>query len=113
MAIKVGPYLSYLQQIAVNAADYASLQGTTVYTIAYGASSSGCSTDTGSYAITPCQAMQQMPSGWPSDTSHFYSDSASANKGQCTSPNSGSLSSIFSNLAAQFSYARLLPNNIS
>ena len=99
---------------AANAAKYASLQGTTVYTIAYGASSSGCSTDTGSFAITPCQAMQQMSSGWPSDTSHFYSDStASANKGQCTSTNSGSLSSIFSNLAAQFSHARLLPNNIS
>lgn len=105
---------------AVAAANYATSQGTTVYTVAYGSPNSGCSTDvynkktnTAGTGITPCQAMQQMSSGWPSDTSHFYSDSTAAGGGACTSVNGGGLNTIFSNLAAQFSAARLVPNNIS
>jgi hypothetical protein len=98
---------------AITAANYATNNGTTVYTIAYGASNSGCSTDTGSLAISPCAAMQQMSSGWSTgDQSHFYSDaSASQNPGQCTGINDYSLDGIFTNIAAKFSQARLIPNS--
>lgn len=100
---------------AITAANYAAANGTTVYTIAYGASNSGCSTDTGSLAISPCSTMQQMSSGWASgDNSHFYSDAtAEQNKGQCAAANSYSLNSIFSSIAAKISQARLIPNNVT
>ncbi|HMG87142.1 MAG TPA: pilus assembly protein TadG-related protein [Terracidiphilus sp.] len=98
-------------QQAISAAQYATGQGTTVYTIAYGASSSGCSSDkSGPLAgLSPCTAMQGMASA-PGD---FYSDAtASQNKGQCASGNSFSLDSIFTSIAAKFTNARLVPNGI-
>ena len=97
---------------AITAANFATSQGTTVYSIAYGASTSGCSSDKGALAISPCSTLQQMSSGWSSgDTSHFYSDAtASQNKGQCNSANSYSLDGIFTSIAAKFSQARLIPN---
>ena len=97
---------------AITAANFATSQGTTVYTIAYGASSSGCWTDKGALAISPCSTLQQMSSGWSSgDTSHFYSDAtASQNQGQCGASNSYSLNGIFSSIAAKVSQARLIPN---
>jgi len=100
---------------AITAANFATNQGTTVFTIAYGAPSSGCSTDKGALAISPCSTLQQMSSGWNSgDQSHFYSDaSAAQNKGQCTGPNDYSLDGIFANIAAKFTQARLIPNNIT
>lgn len=102
-------------QQAITASNYAASQGTTVYTVAYGAESSGCSTDTsGSYAgISPCTAMQMMSSGWTTgDTSHFYSDStASSAPGECPSANSGSLDAIFTAITASLSKARLIPNS--
>jgi hypothetical protein len=57
--------------------------------------------------------MEQMSSGWPSDTSHFYSDSTATGGGSCISTNGGGLNTIFTDLAAAFSSARLVPNNIS
>ncbi|MGA8089651.1 MAG: vWA domain-containing protein [Terracidiphilus sp.] len=103
---------------AITAAQYAASNGTTVYTIAYGASSSGCSTDKGSLSITPCQAMMQMSSGYVSSTNapNFYSDAtATQNKGQCTSGSNPNLSlkGIFGNISAQLTKARLIPNNIT
>jgi Flp pilus assembly protein TadG len=73
---------------AVTAAKSASAAGTQVFTVAYGASTQSksggsagnqgyCSTDIGAGAypnITPCQTMQQMSTGWPTDKSNFYSD---------------------------------------
>lgn len=99
-------------QQAINAANFATGQGTTVFTIAYGAANSGCSTDkSGPLAgISPCQAMQDMASG----AGNFYSDAtASQNPGQCVPSQSLALDSIFSNIAAKFTSARLLPNGIS
>ncbi len=99
-------------QQAITAAQYATGQGTTVYTIAYGASSSGCSSDkSGPLAgLSPCTAMQDMASS----SSDFYSDAtASQNKGQCASANSYSLNSIFTSIAAKFTNARLIPNGIT
>jgi hypothetical protein len=108
---------------AVAAAQYATSQGTTVYTVAYG-SSPGCPSDVynktsnpAGTGLTPCQAMEEMSTGWPADTSHFYSDSTSSGGGEtsgyCPSVNGGSLKTIFQNLAGQFSAARLVPNSIS
>ena len=99
-------------QQAITAAQYATTAGTTVYSVAYGASSSGCSTDkSGPLAgLSPCAAMQQMASS----SSDFFSDAtASQNKGQCGSSNSFSLDAIFTNIAAKFTNARLIPNNVS
>jgi Putative Flp pilus-assembly TadE/G-like len=94
---------------AIDAANYATSSGTTVYSIAYGSASSGCSTDstsTYSSTISPCSTMQQMSSGYGSgDKSHFYSD------GSCTSAYSlTDLNGIFSSIAAQLTRARLIPN---
>jgi hypothetical protein len=111
-----GNYPSMVDQCgqAVVAAHAATSAGTTVYSIAYGAPSSGCSTDTsGTYKnITPCQAMLDMAST-PAD---FYSDAtASQNKGQCTSSSNPNLSlkGIFQQVATQFTVARLIPNGVS
>jgi hypothetical protein len=112
------PSLDDQCQQAITAARYASNNGTTVYTIAYGASSSGCSTDTGSLAISPCNAMMQMSSGYvsPSNAPNFFSDAtASQNKGQCTSASNPNLSlkGIFGNISAQLTRPRLIPNTVT
>jgi hypothetical protein len=105
------PSLDYQCSQAVTAAKYASAHGTTVFTIAYGASNSAgssCSTDSGT--ISACSALQQMATS----SADFYSDAtASQNSGQCTSsvhPNL-SLNGIFQNLTTQFTVARLIPNS--
>jgi hypothetical protein len=104
-----GTYPSYKDQCqqAVTAAKSAtSIPFTTVYTIAYGASSSGCSTD--SPSISPCQALRNMATA-PAD---FYSDAtASQNKGQCTSASNPNLTlnQIFKSVATSFSVSQLLP----
>lgn len=112
------PSLDDQCQQAITAAQYATKQKTTVYTIAYGAASSGCSTDTGSYAISPCQAMAEMSSGYVSmsDAPNFYSDAtATQNKGQCTSSDNPNLTltGIFGNITAQFTKPRLIPNSVT
>lgn len=97
----------------VTAAQYASAHGTTVYTVAYGASNQGgasqCTTDP---TLSPCTALQQMAT----TAGDFYSDAtASQNKGQCTStanPNLN-LKQIFGQVATQFTVARLIPNGTS
>ncbi len=104
-------------QQAITAAQNANTLGTTVFTVAYGAASSGCASDkSGSMAgLSPCTTMKYMSSGWATgDISHFYSDSAaSQSKGQCPSVNSGTLNQIFSNIGATLSKARLVPNTVS
>lgn len=97
----------------VTAAQYASAHGTTVYTVAYGASNSGgasqCTTDP---TLSPCSALQQMAS----TSGDFYSDAtASQNSGQCTSTSNPNLNlkQIFSQVASQFTVARLIPNGTS
>ncbi len=106
---------------AVAAAQYAAtLPNTTVYTIAYGSPSSGCSTDVYNKktnpqgtGITPCQAMQQMSSGWASGNySNFFTDETATGSGGCASPiyTSLSLNDIFTALTAAFGKPRLIPN---
>jgi Putative Flp pilus-assembly TadE/G-like len=99
-------------QQAITAANYATNQGTRVVTIAYGAPSSGCNTDTSGplAGISPCTAMQDMASS----SSDFYTDaSASSAPGACDPSASLALDAIFSNLAATLGKARLLPNGIT
>ncbi len=105
-----GTYPSSKQQChqAVTAAAAATTAGTRVYSVAYGAASSGCSTDNPS--ITPCQTMQQIASA----PQYFYSDyTASANNGSCISASqpTSSLNQIFTQIAGDLSVSRLIPNN--
>jgi hypothetical protein len=105
----VYPSLHDQCQQGVTAAQAVAAQpNTTVYTVAYGASTASgqCTTDP---TLTPCAAMLAMASS-PSD---FYSDAtASQNKGQCTSsvnPNL-TLNQIFVSIYDQFTVAKLIPN---
>jgi hypothetical protein len=106
-----GTYPSTKQQCAqaVTAAKAATTAGTRVITVAYGATSSGCGTDT-SPTITPCQTMEDMAS----DSQDFYSDyTAKGGDSSCTSASqpTTSMSQIFTDIATSFSVPRLIPNN--
>jgi hypothetical protein len=109
-----GTYPSTVDQChqAISAAQAATAAGTLVYTVAYGASSSGCSTDTPS--ISPCQAMEQMASA----PQYFYSDySAAANNGQCISAaqSYSGLNTIFKAIGGSgpMTAPRLIPNSVT
>jgi Flp pilus assembly protein TadG len=94
-------------QQAITAAQSAQAAGTVVYTIAYGASSSGCSTDNG--AVTPCTTLQRMASG----PTYFFSDAtAEQNKNQCVSASRPitNLNQIFKQIVGELTMARLIPD---
>ncbi|MGB6194284.1 MAG: VWA domain-containing protein [Terracidiphilus sp.] len=79
----------------------AAQQGTTVYTIGYGATASGsCSTDT---KLSACTELEDMAS--PDGAFYGYG-------GDCATPNA-SLDSIFGDIKYRLSKARLVPNGIS
>ncbi|WP_263382798.1 Tad domain-containing protein [Granulicella arctica] len=93
---------------AITAAAAATAAGTRVYAIAYGATDTGCATDT--LYITPCQTMQQIASA-PQD---FYSDyTAKGASSSCVSASSpvSSLNQIFTQIAGGLTVGRLIPNN--
>jgi Flp pilus assembly protein TadG len=94
---------------AITAAQSATAAGTVVYTVAYGATDSGCSTD--SPSITPCQTMQQIAS---SSTTFFSDYTATGGSNTCISSAraSTSLSQIFTDIAGTFGGSRLIPNNL-
>jgi len=104
-------------QQAIDAAQFASSQGTTVYTIAYGASNVGgnrgsCATDTSGplASLNACQALKLMATS-PAD---FYSDAnSSQNPGECLSSSNPdlSLNQIFKSVATSFTVTRLVPNS--
>jgi Flp pilus assembly protein TadG len=90
-------------QAGINAAKAAATAGTWVYTIAYGATTSGsCTTDTG---LSGCLAMTQMAS----DLTKFYSDNSAGCK-STDHPSLTSLSSIFQNIGNNLRITRLVPN---
>ena len=110
-----GTYPSWVNECgqAITAAKAVAAAGTRVYTVAYGAETSGCNTDTsGTYAgIAPCQALKDMASS----TAYFYSDYNETGTGidsNCVGSGSldTSLNSIFGEIATSLSNARLLPN---
>lgn len=93
---------------AVTAAKSAATAGTQIFSVAYGAKSSGCGTDT-SPAITPCSTMQHIAS----IPSNFYSDyTASTGDGSCISASqpTTNLNQIFTDIAGSLTIARLIPN---
>jgi Flp pilus assembly protein TadG len=106
-----GTYASTKQQChqAITAAQAATAAGTRVYTIAYGAAASGCSTDT-TPAITPCKSMQQMAS---SPLTFFSDYAASGGSSSCISASrpTTNLNQIFTQVAGDFTTPRLIPNN--
>ena len=110
--LSTGLYPSYKNecQQAVTAATYATNQGTSVYTVAYGSPSTGCTTDTGSYT-SPCYTMQQMASS----AATFYSDdNQSGTTSSCPAGKSVSaISNIFTQIASNLTVARLIPNNVT
>ena len=105
-----GSYPSVLNQCAqaVTAAQSATAAGTKVYTVAYGATATGCSTDTS--GITPCQTMQRMASV----PQNFYSDyTATGGASSCVSASqpTTNLNQIFSQIANDLTVGRLIPDN--
>jgi hypothetical protein len=102
-------------QQAVEAADYAKSQGTTVYAIGYGSESSGCTTDSTNMNpidqadITPCQVMSEMASG----PSYFYSDynqSGSSSTCESTGTSVTAINDIFTAVLNDLLIVRLIPN---
>jgi len=93
---------------AVLAAQYATSQGTIVYSVAYGSQSTGCTTDSGSYA-SPCYTMSQIASS----AATFYSDdNESGTTSNCPAGKSvSSLNTIFNQIAGNLTVARLIPNS--
>ena len=64
--------------------------------------------------ITPCQAMQEMSSGWSTGNyGDFFTDSTATGAGTCNSPvyTTLSLTDIFTALTSGLQKARLIPNN--
>jgi Flp pilus assembly protein TadG len=111
VATASGTYPSYKNEChqAITAAQAATAAGTRVYTVAYGAEASGCTTD--SPSISPCQTMEQMAS----TAATFFSDyTATGGSSTCISASrpTTSLDEIFSEVGADFSTSRLIPNNL-
>jgi Flp pilus assembly protein TadG len=99
-------------QQAVAAANYAKAQGTTIYAIAYGSESSGCTTDTSGpqAGITPCQVMSEMATS----ASYFYSDyNQSGSSSTCTSTGTSvnDMNGIFSAIVSGLLQVRLIPDS--
>ena len=108
-----GTYPSSKNQCAqaVTAAKAATAAGTTVYTVAYGAATTGtCSTDTGTYAGSSCAALRDMASTLAS----FYSaDYNSSNGCQSQAQPTSNLNQIFTSIANDFTQSRLIPDNVT
>jgi Flp pilus assembly protein TadG len=114
-ADNTGTYPSYVNecQQAITAAQAATAAGTHVYTVAYGAESSGCTvasggTDTSS--ITPCQTMERMASS----PQYFFSDyTATGGSSSCISASqpTTSLNQIFVEIAGDLTVPRLVPDS--
>jgi Flp pilus assembly protein TadG len=95
-------------QQAALAAQYATSQGTTVYSVAYGSPSSGCTTDSGAYA-SPCYTMSQIASS----SATFYSDDLqSGTTSNCPAGKSVvGLDGIFTQILGGLTHGRLIPNS--
>jgi hypothetical protein len=99
---------------AVDAAAYATAQGTKVFSVAYGASTSGCASDQSPNSslhpgISPCETMRQIASL----PKYYYSDyNATGGDTNCKSSQSvTALNDIFTSIAANLQGARLIPNS--
>lgn len=100
-----GKYNNQCHEAITNAAA-AKSAGFWVYSIAYGASATGCSTDTGANAIKPCVAMSQIAS----DSSKFFADTSSQGCPSGSNSTAG-LVNLFQNIGTSLTAGRLLPDN--
>ena len=105
-----GAYASQVKQCAQAGAlaAYANYYSVRVYAVAYGATDSGCSTDTS--GITPCQDVQSLASS----PDYFYSDyTSTGGSSTCISAShpSSNLNQIFTQIANSLSTGRLIPDN--
>jgi Flp pilus assembly protein TadG len=109
-----GTYPSLVDQCtqAVTAAQYAASLGIRVYAVAYGAETTGCATDptTSIYYNNPCEVMKNMASS----SQYFYSDYAQSGSGidatcQSSANPTTNLDTIFTDIAGDFTLARLIP----
>jgi hypothetical protein len=93
-------------QQAVTAAQAATAANVKVYSVAYGAATSGCSTDTGySPAYNPCTTMQAIAS----DSSKFYTTNTNCKINGSANPPS-QLPSIFQAITTTLTKPRLISN---
>jgi Flp pilus assembly protein TadG len=118
-ATALGVYPSWYGECSqsITAANYATAQGTRVYTVAYGSPSTGCASDqsgqghaTGAYPnVLPCNEMAQMASA----SYYFFSDFKQTGSGSvCTAAQVMiELSDIFLQIAGDLTVARLIPNS--
>jgi Putative Flp pilus-assembly TadE/G-like len=111
LATNGGTYPSWVNEChqAITAAQAAATAGTRVYTIAYGATSTGCATD--KTTITPCQTLKDMASS----AAYFYSDYSSSGSGVDTScagsgASTTNINEIFTDIFTSFTVARLIGN---
>jgi hypothetical protein len=110
VATNSGTYPSWINecQQAVTAAQAATTAGTRVYTVAYGATATGCGTD--STSITPCQTMQRSASSAATFFSDYTATGGSSNCVSAARPTTN-LSQIFTEVAGDFTTPRLIPND--
>ncbi len=131
-AKSTGTYPSWVGQCgqeldAASTINSLSTNSTRVYTIAYGSPTNSttagaplgnCESDVGAGqhpGITPCQAMQQMSSGYVSTAQdpYFYSDNTGGTGCSAMKGNNAlnDMPSIFNAIKGSLTYARLIPNN--
>jgi Flp pilus assembly protein TadG len=122
-------------QQAITAGQAATTAGTTVFAVAYGAETTGCSSYTGAHAddytdvtlvasgnnvtfslstLDPCKTMENIASSLTT----FYSDYLQSGSGvdqSCVDANHDptQISDIFSSIATTFTTPRLIPNNLT
>jgi len=116
-------------QQAIKAAQVAQAAGTKIYSVAFGSTSSGCTTSSGGTdsalwasatsgqpaftalsQITPCAVMKNIASPTANNIDYFYADSVSTGNSCTSTANSVSnVGDIFSSIAATFTSPRLMP----
>jgi hypothetical protein len=101
---------------AVASAQAAAAAGTTVYAVAYGSESSGCTTDTGTYSSPVCtmQAIANSPTtpgAYQQNNANFFTD-VSSTKSSCASAarSTSTLDQIFKTIGGDLTVSRLIPN---
>jgi len=116
-----GTLTSYLAtnecQQAVTEAQKAAKAGTWVYAVAYGAESSGCTTDKSPYN-SPCYTMENIASspGHIPDDTKFYSDYQQTGTGidqTCIgkAQSTTNINQIFGDIGSELTVSRLIPNS--
>ncbi|MGB8685219.1 MAG: TadG family pilus assembly protein [Candidatus Binatus sp.] len=101
---------------AVARSQAAAAAGTTVYAVAYGAESTGCSTDSGTYASPVC-TMQGIanspttPGSYSQNNNNFFTDVTSTTSSCASDARSTStLDQIFQAIGLDLTTSRLIPN---